>query len=106
MPGVHTSVFALIRDAIVERKLVSAMYHGFRREMCPHVLGWKAGNERALFFQFAGGSRKGLSPRGEWRCLHLSALSDVSIYKGRWRTGPGYYENPQSCIDEIEVCVA
>ena len=35
--------FGLIKEAIQERRHVVATYNGFRREMCPHVLGWKSG---------------------------------------------------------------
>jgi len=103
MERVYSVTFGLVRHALLERKRVSAVYDGLRREMCPHVLGWKNDREHALFFQFAGGSRQGLPPGGAWRCLDLCELSDVSIYDGSWRTGPGYYENPQSCVDEVET---
>ena len=103
MSDTPTPAFALIRQAIVEKKLISAVYHGLRREMCPHVLGWKSGNEHALFFQVGGESRKGLPPEGAWRCVNVSELSEVAIHDGEWRTGPGYYDNPQSCVDKIEV---
>ena len=103
MNKVLTFTFAQTKHALLERQLVSAMYHGFRREMCPHVLGWKDGREHALFFQVGGDSSKGLPLAGAWRCLDLSELSDVSIHAGGWRTGPGYYDNPQSCVDEIDV---
>jgi uncharacterized protein len=103
MSEIPTPAFALIRQAIFQKKLISAVYLGLRREMCPHVLGWKSGKEHALFFQVGGESRKGLSPEGAWRCLDIGELSDVSVYDGVWRTGPGYYENPQSCVDKVEV---
>jgi len=83
---------------------VSANYRGFPRQMCPHVLGLKQGKEQALFFQFAGGSRSGLPPGGEWRCMELSALSNISIYVGHWRQGPPT-SRPPSCVDQIDVQV-
>ena len=82
-------VAGTVKHALLERKLVSAVYHGFQREMCPHVLGWKEGREHALFFQVGGDSSQGLPLAGAWRCLDLSELSEVSIHEGRWRTGPG-----------------
>jgi hypothetical protein len=48
--------YALIRRAMVERKRVHAAHKGHPRRMCPHVIGAKGGQERALFFQFAGSS--------------------------------------------------
>jgi hypothetical protein len=97
------SIYALVRQGVLERKIVSAVYDNFFRQMCPHVLGWKAGKEHGLFFQFGGGSKKGLPPEGAWRCLDLKVLSEVTISAGPWRTGPGFYENPQVCVDEIDV---
>jgi hypothetical protein len=99
----HSDAFELIKRAIVEKKVISAAYHERRRELCPHVLGWKAEREHALFFQVGGDSAKGLAAVGSWRCLNLDELSDVEIYEGEFRTGPGYYDNPQKCVDNIEA---
>ncbi len=103
MSEAPTSTFARIKQALLERKLVSATYKGYRREMCPHVIGWKAGREHALFFQVAGDSSKKLPPEGAWRCLDISELAEVEVYRGEFRTGPGYYDNPQRCVDKIEA---
>jgi hypothetical protein len=103
MNPTSSSTYSLVRQALLERKLVSAIYRELLREMCPHVLGWKAGKEHCLFFQFAGDSKKGLSPEGAWRCLDLDLLSELAIYAGHWRTGPGYHEKRQSCVDEVDV---
>jgi hypothetical protein len=96
-------MFARIKQALLDRELVSAAYKGYRREMCPHVIGWKAGREHALFFQVGGESSKGLLPDGAWRCLDISELTDVEILDGEFRTGPGYYDNPQRCVDKIDA---
>jgi hypothetical protein len=103
MSALTSSIYALVRAAILERRIVSAVYDNLPREMCPHVIGWKNGKEHCLFFQFAGGSRRGLPLQGAWRCLDLEMLSEVAISAGRWRTGSGYYENPQVCVDEVDV---
>jgi uncharacterized protein len=99
----QSAAFELIKQAIAERKLVSAVYHDLRRELCPHVLGWKAEREHALFFQVGGDSVKGLASAGSWRCLNLDELSEVEIRDGEYRTGPGYFDNPQTCVDRIEA---
>jgi hypothetical protein len=95
--------FELIKRAILEEKLISAIYHDRPRGLCPHVLGWKAGREHSLFFQVGGDSAKGLAADGAWRCLNLEELSEVEIRDGEFRTGPGYYDNPQKCVDKIEA---
>ncbi len=95
--------FELIKQAIADRKLISAVYHERRRELCPHVLGWKAEREHALFFQVGGDSAKGLAFDGSWRCLNLDELTQVEIRDGEFRTGPGYYDSLQNCVDKIEA---
>jgi hypothetical protein len=67
------------------------------------VLGWKAERQHALFFQVGGESATGLAVAGSWRCLNLDELSEVEIQDGEFRTGPGYYDNPQKCVDKIEA---
>ena len=94
-------VEALLRQAIVEKRCVEAVFNGHRRSLCPHVLGRREGDLRALCFQHAGGSSRGLAPGGDWRCLSLAGLSEVSIVDGRWRTKPR--SQPQHCIEEVEI---
>jgi hypothetical protein len=93
--------YALVRRAVAERLQVDATYDGHRRRMCPHLVGTRAGEPRALFFQFAGGSGRGLAPGGDWRCLPLAGLSDVSLRDGEWHTRA--HSEPQHCIDEVDL---
>jgi hypothetical protein len=102
--------YAMIREAILNKDIVIARYHGYIREMCPHVIGKKKGHAQALLYQFAGGSSRGLQPNGSpanWRCLHIDELSDVSIKKsaGEWHTASNYSAATQGCVDEIELKV-
>jgi hypothetical protein len=101
MPNVQDIIVAAIR----QRMVVTAMYQGYERIMCPHVIGFKKGVLNALFFQFAGGSKSGLPPDGQWRCVHVDELSSVSAAPGEWHTGPDH-SRPQSCVDEIIAEVA
>ena len=71
--------------------------------MCPHVIGTRDGEPRALFFQFAGSSGRGLRPQGDWRCLPLVGLSDVSIHGGLWHTRA--HSEPQRCIDDVDLAI-
>ena len=98
-----SAAFELIKQAIAGKKVISAVYHGKERELCPHVLGWKVEREHALFFQVGGESAKGLASDGSWRCLNLDELTEVEIIEGEFRTGPGYYDNPQKCVDRIDT---
>ena len=99
----RSDAFELVKRAIIEKKVISAVYHDRRRELCPHALGWKAEREHALFFQIGGDSAKGLAVAGSWRCLNLDELSEVEIQDGEFLTGPGYYDKPQTCVDKIEA---
>lgn len=101
------SVYDIVRDAIIGKKIVTATYRGRERVMCPHVLGRKRGRQQALFYQFAGESSTGLGPDGDpenWRCMFLDELSNVSSAKGEWHTAPNH-SRPQTCVDQIEVVV-
>jgi hypothetical protein len=104
-----TTIFDTIRDAIINKKIVTARYHGFNRVMCPHVIGWnKRGEEQALFYQFAGQSSSGLAPPGSgqnWRCIPLAGLSGVQISDGDWQTAPNH-SRPQSCVHLIDTEVS
>lgn len=104
------TVFEIVQDAIVNKKIVIAMYDGYERIMCPHVLGTKKGRQQALFYQFAGGSKSGLSPDGSpnnWRCLFLDQLTNVSSQDahGEWHTAPDH-SRPQTCVDHIQAVVS
>ena len=98
-----SDTYALIRGAIEQRQQVHASYAGHNRLLCPHVIGTKAGEPRVLFFQFGGGSSRGLAPGGDWRCLSIAGLSEISVLDGEWRTRP--HSQPQTCIDEIDLAV-
>jgi len=97
--------YDLIREAILNKKQIAATYQNLRRELCPHTLGWKNGYRKALFFQFAGDSNRGLPPEGEWRCVFVDGLSNIELHDGPWHTGTNH-SRPQTCVDEIEVEVA
>jgi len=103
-------ISAMIREAISNKNIIVGRYHGYIREMCPHVIGRKNGRVQALLYQFAGGSNSGLKADGSpanWRCLRVDELLDVSIKEsaGAWHTASNYSTAGQKCVDEIEVMV-
>ena len=103
----NSKTYNIIRNAIVNKKNIIAIYQGYLREMCPHIIGWKNGREQALFYQFGGSSSDGPiisdSPNN-WRCIPIDGLSDVIAKEGVWHTSTNY-ANPQSCVDEIDLKV-
>ena len=99
-------IHQIIRDAIVNKRIIKGTYQGHAREMCPHVLGRnKQHQEQALFYQFGGSSSSGLSAAGSpnnWRCIPLAKLKDVSSEVGDWSTAPNH-SRPQTCVAQIDV---
>jgi hypothetical protein len=94
-----------LRRAIIARRQVTCIYDGLFRECCPHAIGTKRGRTHVLLFQFAGQSSRGLPPGGQWRCMDVEALSQVTARDGPWFTDPRH-SKPQTCIDVIDVEVA
>lgn len=101
----------MIRRAIEERLQVIATYDGHRRGLCPHLLGTTNGRRQALCYQFSGTSRSvdvvepGL--QGNWRCIPLAGLSEVSLRAGPWHTADNYNDaESQTCVELIAVAVA
>ena len=101
------SFYLRIRQAILDRAIVTARYRGHLREMCPHVIGRKHGTPMALMYQFGGSSSSPLAPAGSpanWRCVLIDELEDVVVRPatGEWYTADDY-SLEQSCVDDIDV---
>lgn len=71
--------YTLLKQAILTRQPVAAVYHGTAREFCPHVLGRKGNRHHVLAFQFGGASRRGLPLGGGWRCFDVDRLQGVTL---------------------------
>jgi hypothetical protein len=102
--------YDILKQAIINRQPVGAIYGGRVRLVCPHVLGIdKAGGLQALFYQFGGASNsRPIQPDGSpdnWRCLALEKLSSVQIISpGQWHTAPNH-SRPQTCVKQIHFDV-
>jgi hypothetical protein len=100
----QSPTYDLFRQAMAGRRQIVCTYGGYRRELCPIILGHSAGEEKALTFQFGGGSRSGLPTEGEWRCLWLSKVSDVRLRDGPWHAGSSHSQT-QGCVDIVDFDV-
>lgn len=99
------SNYDLIRTAIQNKQQVFATFGGHVRELCPHVIGTKNGRPQALFYQFGGSSSSGsIAPGspGNWRCLPIDGLSNVSVRAGQWHSGSNH-SRPQTCVDIVDA---
>jgi hypothetical protein len=99
-----SAIYRLFAEAMADRKHVICVYDGHLRELCPIILGHSHGQEKALTFQFAGGSSKGLPPGGEWRCLVLSKVCDIQLRDGPWHAGNSH-TRPQGCVEVVDLDV-
>jgi len=99
------STYELIKDAILNKRQIFATYKGYRREMCPHTLGWKGDKQQCLFYQFGGDSSSGIIISGSdknWRCIPIDQLENITIQDGDWQTANNHSPR-QTCVDQIEV---
>lgn len=106
------TAYDVIRQAIAEKKQITAIYDGLPREMCPHVIGTnKEGDQQCLFYQFAGQSSRGIfaltDPNAfqNWRCLKIAKLSNVQAREGKWYS-ISRHTRSQVCVAKIDLEVA
>lgn len=89
---------ALLIKAIRNKLVVTAIYEGYSRVMCPYAIGTKNGILKGLFYQYDGEHTAELPAAGQWLCLVLEDLSDLSAGNGFWCMPRN---RPQTCIDNI-----
>lgn len=102
-----SDTYKIIRKAIQNKEIVTAIYQDHPREMCPHVIGHKNGREQALFYQFGGSTSKGpvvpgSNQKQNWRCIPIAGLINVSTRSGEWHTSDNHSQ-AQTCVDEIDL---
>lgn len=97
-------VYKLFEQAMRTRRQIVCIYDGHDREVCPVILGHSDEQEKALTYQFAGKSKSGLPPGGEWRCLFLSKISKARLRDGPWLVG-SRHSQPQGCVQVVDIDV-
>jgi len=99
-----SDTYLLFEWAMAQRKQIVCMYEGYRRELCPIILGHSRGEERALTYQFGGGARSKLPPAGQWKCLWLFKVRNVELREGLWYSGSSHI-TAQSCVETVDLDV-
>ena len=94
--------YRLFHEAMAERKQVICTYGGYRREICPVVLGHSDGEEKSLVYQFGGESSRGGRAAGDWKCLSLAKVRDARLREGPWNGGVGPHGTAQTCVREVD----
>ena len=104
----QSGTYDLIKRAILNRRAMEIVYHGYSRRVCPHVLGSTQGIQHAFFYQHGGGSKSGLKPDGSadnWRCTFISEITSARIVDDDWHTAMNWSVNDQTCVSEVDVSV-
>lgn len=102
--------FDLLKQAILERRPVHAIYDGLERWLCPHRLGYKKGAENVLCYQYAGFTSTGQvdtppvpgdGPSDLWKCMKVAGLSGLRLLDaGPWYTCQKHTQRA-TCVDQV-----
>lgn len=99
------SAWAVLEEALVDKRRVRLRYAGHERTVCPHVLGWKNNRPKVLAYQVEGTTSQGLLPRDptqRWRSMFICDIDRAVIVEGSWHSGPNY--NPtHNGIDQVAL---
>jgi hypothetical protein len=103
--------WAVLEKALRQRRPVHVSYHGRRRLLCPHALGWKTGRPMLLGYQTGGQTSTGAlpaDPRQRWRCLFVDEMDQVVVDLATpWGTADNYNpDHPFPAIDEVAVAIS
>jgi hypothetical protein len=94
--------YQLFREALLNAKQIVCTYKGYRRELCPVIIGQSDDKEKVLAYQFAGDSSSRLPPGGEWRCLELFKVTEAEMRDGPWHEGKSH-ATEQRCVKEVDL---
>ncbi len=100
-----------LEAALLQRRPVRLTYHGRRRTVCPHALGWRNGRAMLLAYQSAGGANGGAlppEPRQGWRNLFVDDICDITLADPptAWETADNYNaSSPFNSIDQLSIAV-
>lgn len=103
--------WVLLDRALRARRPLCVSYHGLRRVICPHALGWKHGRPIVLGYQTGGQTSTGPldpDPRKRWRCMYVDEIAQVLAADpaNSWDTPDNYnYTHPFPMADQIALCI-
>ena len=101
------SAWAVLEQALLQRKPVAVRYQGRERILCPHVLGYKNGRPRVLAYQAGGATSQGRlpdNPRQRWRSLLVDEIEDPRLVDGPWESADNYSTSTNG-IDEVALAI-
>ena len=98
------AAWAVLEQALLQRRPVHATYHGRSRLLCPHALGWKNGRAKVLAYQ-ADSTTSTTSPvntRQQWRSMFIEQIEDAVLTDDAWHTADNYTHDTNG-IDELDL---
>jgi hypothetical protein len=105
------TAWALLNNALRARRPVEVLYHGRRRLICPHALGWSKQRPIVLGYQTGGDTTTGSLPADErkrWRCLFVDEINEIVAPDPAtpWGTADNYnHLHPFAGIDNVAIAV-
>ena len=103
--------WATLELALRQRRPVEIAYHGRRRTVSPHALGWKNGRAMLLAYQSAGQTTTEADrtdPRRRWRNLFVDEIADAALAApvGTWESAANYDPSqPFNSIDHLSIAI-
>lgn len=95
--------YAFIKQAIKDKCSLDITYDGYNKKISPHILGYDESGEPKMFcFQYAGQSKKPLPVGGQWRCLFVSHIKNISQNDDKWHTKSADLTS-NACVSKIDV---
>jgi hypothetical protein len=102
--SLRPQAWAVLEQALTQKRPVALRYHGHDRILCPHAIGWKNGRLRVLSYQVAATTNRRPNPdepTQRWRCMFLAP----AITDGPWESAPNYSPSSANGIDELVLAV-
>lgn len=100
-----------LEEALRQRRPVELTYHGRRRTVSPHALGWKNNRALLLAYQSAGQTTTAAhlaDPRRRWRNFFVDEIDDAAPAgpAGTWESADNYdASRPFNAIDHLSIAI-
>jgi predicted DNA-binding transcriptional regulator YafY len=100
-----------LEEALRQRRALQITYHGRRRTVSAHALGWKNGKAMLLAYQTSSDTTPPaptVDPTGQWRCFHLDQIEQIDTAEPttKWATADTYNPaRPFNTIDHVAIAI-
>ena len=99
------AAWAILEQALIQRRPVQADYHGQQRLLSPHAIGWKNGRPKVLSYQATNPTDPATDPRQQWRSMFIDDIQNATITNHTWQTADNYTPNTNG-IDHLHLAVS